>query len=92
MNIKSLILGKSIRFYLTVLILVISTDIRSENIRVEPPFWWTHFDDKKLELMIHSTDVGKTKKVKILNDKNKKTGSIKLIDIKKTDNNDYLFL
>ena len=92
MNIKSLILGKNIRFCLTALIFIISTNIKGENTRVEPPFWWTHFDDKKLELMIYSDDVGNTKKVKILNDKNKKTGSIKLIDIKKTDNNDYLFL
>ena len=91
-NIKSPILGKNIRLYLTAFVLIISTIIKGDNIKVEPPFWWTHFDDKKLELMIYSTDVGKTKKVKILNDKSKKISSIKLIDIKKTDNKDYLFL
>jgi len=91
-KIKSPILGTNIRLYLTAFVLIISTNTKGNNIKVEPPFWWTHFDDKKLELMIYSTDVGETKKVKILNDKNKKISSIKLIDIKKTDNKDYLFL
>ena len=64
----------------------------SENLKVEPPNWWTHFDDRKLELMVYKEKIGNSKILKILDSNKEVCNSIKIIDLKKTDNENYLFI
>ena len=35
----------------------------SENLKVEPPNWWTHFDDRKLELMVYKEKIGNSTQI-----------------------------
>ena len=60
--------------------------------RVEPPFWWTHFKDRTLEIMVYGDKIGDTKKVSVYNRSNKKEKTIQIKSIKKTDNENYLFI
>ena len=57
--------------YLILLFIMILNLKASENLKVEPPNWWTHFDDRKLELMVYKEKIGNSKILKIL-DSNKK--------------------
>ena len=60
--------------------------------RVEPPFWWTHFKDRKLEILVYGDKIGDTKKVSVYNKFNQKEKTIQIKSVKKTDNNNYLFI
>jgi len=79
-------------YYIFFLLIFINSLEGDNNIKVEPPNWWIHFDDKRLELMIYGKDIGKTETIEILNNKNKKTDLITIVDLKKTDNPNYIFI
>ena len=81
------VLGKSV-------VVVISTMnfLLADIIKVEPPNWWTHFNDRKLELMVYGENVSKTEKVEISNSNNQIVSSITVLDIKKTSNPNYIFI
>ena len=51
--------------YLILLFIMILNLKASENLKVEPPNWWTHFDDRKLELMVYKEKIGNSKILKI---------------------------
>ncbi len=53
--------------------------------RVEPPFWWTGFKNRGLQLMIYGRNISKT-------DVTIKSPDAKLMQVNKTENPDYLFL
>ena len=78
--------------YLILLFILILNLKASENLKVEPPNWWTHFDDRKLELMVYKEKIGNSKILKILDSNKEVCNSIKIIDLKKTDNENYLFI
>ena len=40
--------------------------------RVEPPSWWTHFTDRKLEILVYGDKIGDTKRVSVYNKLNQK--------------------
>ena len=61
-------------------------------INVDPPSWWTHFNDRKLELMVYGESIGKTETVKVFNDNKEIETQIVIEAIKKTDNYNYLFI
>ena len=80
-------------FFLFYLVTVAEIDAKIKSVeRVEPPSWWTHFKDRKLEIMVYGHEIGKTKKVNVYNRYNKKEKTIQIISLKKTDNSNYLFI
>ena len=64
----------------------------AKTINVDPPNWWTHFNDRKLELMVYGESIGKTETVKVFNDNKEIETQIVIEAIKKTDNYNYLFI
>src|ERR1039457_6504711 len=69
-------------FFLLTLFLF-SQDIQLS--RVEPPFWWTGFKNRSLQLMIYGKNISKAL-VTI------KSSDARLIQVNKAENPDYLFL
>ena len=61
-------------------------------INVDPPSWWTHFNDRKLELMVYGESIGKTETVKVFNDNKEIETQIVIKALKKTENPNYLLL
>jgi hypothetical protein len=56
-------------FNQTIMLVALIFNICSaEIINVDPPSWWTHFNDRTLELMVYGEGIGKTKTVKVFND------------------------
>ena len=47
--------------------------------RVEPPYWWTHFKDRKLEILVYGDNIGETKTVSVYNKSNKKEKTIQAV-------------
>ena len=69
----------------------IKADIKAIQ-RVEPPSWWTHFKERKLELLVYGEGIGKAKKIRVYNSAKKIEKKINVISLKKTDNKNYLFI
>ncbi|WP_372746217.1 alpha-amylase family glycosyl hydrolase [Lutibacter sp.] len=60
--------------------------VNGQNIqKIEPPYWWVGMNNNRLELMIYGEDIAQY----IPSIKN---SAIQLVEVKKTDNNNYLFL
>ena len=57
----------------------------SDDLRVDPPFWWQGFEHRELQLMISGDSVGDTR-VSV------DYPGIRVSRIVRTDNNDYLFV
>jgi glycosidase len=53
--------------------------------RIEPAYWWVGMENNQLELLIYGKDIAQY--TPSVNNKN-----IQILDIKKTENNNYLFL
>ncbi len=49
----------SYRYPLTLLLLVCLTSLHGQELRIEPPNWWTGMRDSSLQLMIHGADAGR---------------------------------
>ena len=50
---------------ISVMLLIVSKLPAYDIKRIEPPFWWSGFNSKKLQLMVHGKDVSKlTPKIK----------------------------
>ena len=64
----------------------------SNIINVDPPNWWTHFGDRKLELMVYGDNIGLSRNVSIFNSKKETETQILIKRIKQTDNKNYLFI
>jgi len=78
--------------YVPILLMILVNGLIANNLKVEPPNWWTHFNDRRLELMVYGQNVGKTKNIEVLNRKSKKSNSINIVNLKKTDNPNYLWI
>ena len=59
--------------------------ITAQDLRVEPPFWWTGMEHSKLQLLMYGDDIGSSE-IKI------KNTPIKIISVDKAESPDYLFL
>lgn len=55
------------------------------DLRVDPPYWYVGFDNKELQLLIHSEDISNYK-VEVLN------SSVKLLKTEKCQNPNYIFI
>ncbi len=88
---KRFISPKSFVLLFVSLITLIRAEL-SDIHRLEPPFWWSHFKDRKLELMVYGKGIGKTKRIRVYNSSNKIEKKINVISLKKTDNKNYLFI
>ena len=53
--------------------------------KIEPPYWWVGMNHNQLEIMIYGKDIAKYKPS--INNEN-----IKIVEVKNTENNNYLFL
>lgn len=60
------------------------TSLFSQNVKVEPPFWWTEMKNPELQLMLYGKDIGKLQP-EFSND-------VKVIEVKKVENPNYLFV
>lgn len=49
--------------YLILILFILSGQISSAQIRVEPPSWWTGMKCQKLQLMVHAENISETKAV-----------------------------
>ena len=68
------------------LILIIGCSLYAQKIdRIEPPFWWVDMNHNQLELLIYGKDISQF--APSVDNKN-----IQVLDIKKTENKNYLFL
>ena len=78
---KRFISPKSFVLLFVSLITLIRAEL-SDIHRLEPPFWWSHFKDRKLELMVYGKGIGKTKRIRVYNSSNK-IEKINVISLKK---------
>ncbi|MBB4079904.1 glycosidase [Lewinella aquimaris] len=53
-------MSSSLYFTATLFLLFISATLTGQDLRVEPPNWWTGMQDSSLQLLIHATDLGST--------------------------------
>ena len=68
------------------LLLIIGSSLYAQKIdRIEPPFWYAGMNHNQLELLIYGKDIAQF--TPSVDNKN-----IQILDIKKTENNNYLFL
>ncbi|MGV8945562.1 MAG: glycoside hydrolase family 13 protein [Lutibacter sp.] len=68
------------------ILLILGSSLYAQNIeRVEPPNWWVGMENHQLELLIYGKDIAQFSPS--IDHKN-----IRILDIKKTENNNYLFL
>ncbi|MFA5296757.1 MAG: alpha-amylase family glycosyl hydrolase [Lutibacter sp.] len=68
------------------ILLILGSSIYAQNIdRIEPPNWWIGMENNQLELLIYGKDIAQF--TPSVDNKN-----IQVLDIKKTENNNYLFL
>lgn len=51
-------LAKSHSIFLFLCACLFSLQITAQNIRVEPPFWWTGMQHKSLQLLVHGDNIG----------------------------------
>ena len=70
--------------------IVITLEARVD--RIEPPSWWTHFHDRRLEIMVYGKNIANTDAVKISDSESNEMNGIKVTAIKKTNNKNYLFI
>lgn len=75
-----------------ILIVLIFNFCSAEIINVDPPSWWTHFNDRTLELMVYGESIGKTETVTVFDDNKEIETQIVIEAIKKTENPNYLFI
>ncbi|NEW79446.1 MAG: glycoside hydrolase family 13 protein [Gelidibacter sp.] len=68
------------------LLLILGSSLFAQKIdRIEPPNWWVGMENNQLELMIYGKDISQF--TPSIDHKN-----IQILDIKKTENSNYLFL
>lgn len=68
------------------LLLILGSSLYAQKIdRIEPPNWWAGMENNQLELMIYGKDISQF--TPSIHHKN-----IQILDIKKTENSNYLFL
>ena len=75
-----------------ILIVLIFNFCSAEIINVDPPSWWTHFNDRTLELMVYGESIGNTETVTVFDDNKEIETQIVIEAIKKTENPNYLFI
>ncbi|MBT8316588.1 MAG: glycoside hydrolase family 13 protein [Lutibacter sp.] len=68
-----------------IIVLFISSSIFSQVKKMEPPFWWIGMKNTQLELMIYGEGISKYKP-------SIENTSVKLVEVKRTENDNYLFL
>ncbi|MEI6900845.1 MAG: alpha-amylase family glycosyl hydrolase, partial [Bacteroidota bacterium] len=76
------------KIFILIFFYLITNDVFSQEInlkRVEPPFWWSGFKNRELQVMVYGRNISKAE-VKV------RPGALKLISIHKTENPNYLFL
>ena len=75
---------KEIKFFL--ILMFLGLNVYAQKIdKIEPPYWWADMNHNQLEIMIYGKDIAKYK-ASINNE------SIQLVEIKRTENENYLFL
>ncbi|MDO9138584.1 MAG: cyclomaltodextrinase N-terminal domain-containing protein, partial [Lutibacter sp.] len=68
------------------LLLILGSSLYAQKIdRIEPPFWYVGMNQNQLELLIYGKDISQF--TVSIDNKN-----IQILDIKKTENRNYLFL
>lgn len=68
------------------LLLILGSSLYAQKIdRIEPPFWYVGMNNNQLELLIYGKDISQF--IVSIDNKN-----IQILDIKKTENRNYLFL
>ena len=60
--------------------------------RVEPPTWWTDFDNRELQIMIYGENMASVRTVEIYHKPRGLTETIRINEITRTENPNYLFL
>ncbi|MDV7188562.1 glycoside hydrolase family 13 protein [Lutibacter sp. TH_r2] len=75
---------KKISFYIVFLFIIVN--MSGQNIhKIEPPYWWVGMNNNQLELMIYGENIAQyTPSIN--------NSSVELLEIKKTENSNYLFL
>jgi glycosidase len=68
-----------------IIVLFISSSIFSQVKKLEPPFWWVGMKNTQLELMVYGENISKYKP-------SIENPSIQLVEVKRTENENYLFL
>ncbi|MFK5959247.1 MAG: glycoside hydrolase family 13 protein [Lutibacter sp.] len=68
-----------------IVVLFFTTSIFSQITKIEPPFWWVGMNNHQLEIMIYGENISQYKPSIDAN-------TIKLIEVKRTENTNYLFL
>ena len=66
-------------------VLFFTTSIFSQITKVEPPFWWIGMNNHQLEIMIYGDGISQYKP-------SIENTAIKLVEVKRTENENYLFL
>jgi len=69
--------------YLFLLLLVCSQSYSQKIKKIEPPFWWSDMDDTTLQIMLYGKDI---------NSYEIDVTKVKLLNIRKTENPNYLFV
>ena len=75
---------KEIKFFLILMFLGLNSYAQIID-KIEPPYWWVGMHHNQLEIMIYGKDIAKYKPS--INNEN-----IKIVEVKNTENNNYLFL
>lgn len=73
------------RIILSLITILLSGILSGQDLRVEPPFWWSGMNHSKLQLLVKGDNIGS---MSVLIDNSK----AKLISVVKADSPDYLFL
>ena len=81
-------MNKRILMFPVLMMMVVSTlfaAVKPTLDHVEPPFWWTGFKNPELQLMVHGTDISKTKP------EINYTG-VEIVAVTSVENPNYLFI
>jgi glycosidase len=74
------------KFFCFLILFILGSSLYAQKIdRIEPAYWWVGMENNQLELMIYGKDISQF--TPSIDNKN-----IQILDIKKTENSNYLFL
>lgn len=74
---------KTRTYLITAILALLLQSVSAQIQRIEPPFWWSSMQHSELELMVYGQNIAEL---------SPKIDGIKILEVKKTENPNYLFI